>query len=100
MSGTDVLTRVHVDESAKSVTFERWQDVEDIVEVNKALRNERQKAETFHHIGCIPNVILERWMREDNVNYLALSNEDFGKLIKRKLRDPDWAHLRTTDRRF
>lgn len=96
-----VSTIIHSDASEGTVTFQRVQDVEAILENNKRLQNEAQgRAETFHHVGTIPNIILERWMKEDGVNYLALSGEEFGKLVFKKLRDPDWAWLRTTDKRF
>lgn len=97
---SEVLTRLHKDESAGLVYAERIQDVEAIIERNKALQTDRQKAETFHHVGTIPNVILEKWINDDGVNYLALPGEEFARLVFKKLRDPDWAFLRTTDRRF
>lgn len=98
MSG--VITRLHKDASDGMIYAERIQDVEAILERNKDLQAHRQKAETFHQIGTIPNVILEKWINEDGVNYLALPGDEFGKLVKRKLRDPDYAWLRTTDRKF
>lgn len=74
----------------------RQQDVEDIVEANKVLQVLPQKrGASFRHIGSIPNVILERWINEDGVNYLALPKDEFARLIKRKLSDPDWKWLRT-----
>ena len=39
--------------------------------------------------------VLERWIHEEGVNYLALPGEEFARLIRRKLNDPDWRHLRT-----
>lgn len=79
----------------------RVQDVETIIERNKYLQGERQKrAGTFHHIGTIPNIILEDWMKKSGENILAMSNEEFGLFIKRKLRDPDNAAFRTTNLRI
>lgn len=79
----------------------RVQDVEPIIDANKALQSVAQKwAGDFHHIGTIPNVILEKWINESGVNILAMPNEEFGQFIKRKLRDPDNAWLRTTSRRI
>lgn len=97
----EVITRPHVDASEGTITFERIQDVEAILERNKQLQNMPQKwAGEWHHIASIPNVILERWMNEDGVNMLALSGDEFDRIVKRKLRDPDWAWLRTTNRKF
>jgi hypothetical protein len=93
MSG--VQTRVHLDRSEGLVHFERVQDVEPILERNKALQSMPQKSDWGRHIASIPNVILERWIHEEGVNYLALPGEEFARLIRRKLQDPDWRHLRT-----
>jgi hypothetical protein len=95
MSGTDVLIRPHLDANGKDLAIEHVQDCEDIIERNKRLRNEPQRSDWGRHIGTIPNVILVRWMTEDNVNVMGMPAEEFGKYIKRKLSDPDWAHLRT-----
>lgn len=98
-----VRTTVHSDPSERKVTFRRVQDVEDIIETNKRLQNEPQRRETFHHIASIPNVFLERWLNEEylrgNVN-LRLFTPEFDKLVMKKLRDPEWSWLRTTDKRF
>ena len=75
-----------------------WQDCEPILDNNKRLQSTPQKAETFRHIGTIPNVILFRWLKEEwdrgNTTLRYLSQE-FLQLIARKLRDPDWMWLRT-----
>jgi hypothetical protein len=101
MSG--LFRRDHYDPIENKFTVERIQDVEPILERNKALKAEVQKADSFHHIGEIPNVIVERWLNEEyergNVG-LHLGHPDFLALCKRKLQDPDWAFLRVTDKRF
>lgn len=98
---SDVLTRSFLDRSDGSVTFERIQDIEPILDLNKYLQNEPQKwAGTWHHIGIIPNVVLEKWTNEEGVNVLGMSSEEWGQFIKRKLRDPDNKWLRATDRKF
>jgi hypothetical protein len=79
--------------------YERWQDVGDIIENNKRLQNESQdKKSDFRHIASIPNIFIERWLREEwergNVG-LTMFGEEMDKLVARKLKDPDWAWLRT-----
>ena len=74
-SGWDIKTRFHVDRSEGLIHAERIQDVEAILEANKILQGDRQRAETFHQIVTIPNVILEKWIHEDVINYLALPAE-------------------------
>jgi len=91
-----VRTRVHRDGSDRLIHFERVQDVEPVLESNKARRGQRQSGD-FRHIASIPNVVLERWMNEEGVNYLALPADEFARLIRRKLADPEWRWLRTSE---
>jgi hypothetical protein len=96
-----VYTRIHQDASERLITVRRIQDVEDILEHNKHLASQSQtRAGTWHHIGEIPNIIIEKWMNEDGVNALALRGDEFGQWVKRKLRDPDNAAWRVTSKRF
>jgi hypothetical protein len=83
------------------LTVRRVQDVESIIERNKFLQGEGQTwAGAFRHIGTIPNVILEKWMNEEGApNLLAMSGDEFGQFVKRKLNDPDWRWLKTTSGR-
>lgn len=99
-----VETRFHVDRSDNRIIAQRIQDVEDILDRNKALQNEQQtRGASWHHCASIPNVILERWLNEEyargNVS-LRLFTPEFDALVWRKLRDPDWRWLRTTDKQF
>lgn len=95
-----IETRVHRDRDG-GFQIERWQDVEPIIDRNKSLQNEAQTwAGDWHHIGSIPNVILEKWMNEQGADVLRMSAEEFGQFIKRKLNDPDWRWLKTTNRQL
>ncbi len=87
-------TELLLDRNDRRVIASTWQDVEPILDRNKALQNEPQCGD-FRHIGTIPNVILVKWMNEEGANVLKMSSEEFGKFIKRKLDDPDWRWLRT-----
>lgn len=89
-----IETRLHGTGDGR-IVIERIQDVEPILDLNKALQNTPQRTESFRHIGTIPNIILERWMNESDENILRMSSKDFDRFIHRKLRDPDWAWLRT-----
>lgn len=96
---SDIHTRSHYDAADGSIVFERIQDCEPILERNKAIQGEhRPDSDWGRHIASIPNVILERWIKEDGVNLLALPADEFGRLIRRKLRDPQWAYLRTNSK--
>jgi hypothetical protein len=97
MSGSPVLTRVHLDGNGQDLAVEHWQDCEDILERNKALRSMPQKSDFGRHIASIPNVIIVQWMNEEHArghNVMPFTKE-FDEIIARKLRDPEWAYLRT-----
>lgn len=93
-----MLTSLHLDRTEKLIIADTWQDVESILEQNKRLRSIPQKSDWGRHIARIPLVIMTRWLNEEwargNVSLRYLSKE-FDELVARKLRDPDWAFLRT-----
>lgn len=89
-----VETRIHPGKDG-SVTFERVQDVEPILENNHRLRSEDQKSDLGRHIATIPNVLIEKWINEEGAPVLAMNKDEFAKFIKHKLDDPDYAYLRT-----
>lgn len=90
-------TRLHIDEGAKTFTFERVQDVDPIIEHNKALQAVDQKSDWGRHVATIPNIFLEKWLREEldrgNIG-IRLYTEEFDRIIARKLQDPEWSYLR------
>lgn len=93
-----VHTRFRLDPNGRDLTVERVQDVEDILARNKALRGEVQTSDWGRHVASIPCVILERWLNEEasrGNQTIRWGSREFDALIARKLRDPDWAHLRT-----
>lgn len=91
---TDVL----LDRNDRKIIVRSAQDVEPILERNKALRSEPQKSDWGRHVASIPNVILVKWLNEEyasgNVG-LRMYTAEFNELVQRKLQDPDWAYLRT-----
>ena len=71
-------------------------DVEPILEHNKALRAIDQKSDWGRHVASIPNVIMVKWLNEEwsrgsNVRYLSA---EWDQLVAKKLKDPEWAYLR------
>jgi hypothetical protein len=96
---SQVQTRYHFDTEGFMV-IDRVQDVEPVLEANKEMRAQDQRSEWYRYIGEIPNVLIEKWIVEDGLPLSACQGEEFNLLIKRKLRDPDYAFLRTTDKRF
>lgn len=94
MSDGDIRSRRHYDPATGNITFERVQDVEPILDSNKALEQLPQKGD-FRHIGTVPNVLVEKWLNEEGLNILGLGKREFARMIRRKLDDPDYAYLRT-----
>ena len=81
----------------KAVTVYSTDDVEPILEHNKALRGIGQKSDWGRHVASIPNIIMVRWLNEEwqrgsDIRYLSKEWDD---LVARKLKDPDYAFLRT-----
>ena len=100
MRGDDVLVRPHFDADGDHLAIEQLQDVEPIIERNKGLQSLPQRSDWGRHIATIPNVILVRWMNEEHArgNRVMPFTPAFAEVIARKLRDPDWAFLRTDSR--
>jgi hypothetical protein len=71
-------------------------DVEPILEHNKALRSMEQRGD-FRHLGCVPNVIAVKWLNEEwqRGNHIRYLSKEWDALLAKKLRDPEWAYLRT-----
>jgi hypothetical protein len=93
MSGTGVLTTLQLKDG--DLMVRSFQDVEDIIERNKRLRNEPQKSDWGRHIATIPNNILLQWMLEEGVPVFGMPAHEWGRFLKKKLADPDWRDLRT-----
>ena len=90
-----MTTRLILDES--DLVEQSIQDVEPILEHNKYLRSIPQKSDWGRHIASIPNVILVRWLNEENAHgnvNLRMFTKEFNELVQRKLKDPDWKYLR------
>lgn len=92
-----IVSRHYSEPSERKYIFERIQDVEPILELNKARQTTPQSGDWGRHVGSIPLVIIERWLHEEwergNVS-LKPWGKEMDALIARKLRDPDWRWLR------
>lgn len=93
---SELFSRDHFD--GRTIIRERVQDVEPILERNALLRTMEQKSDWGRHVASIPNVIMERWFNEEyqrgNVS-LRLYSKEMDAIVARKLKDPEWAYLRT-----
>lgn len=73
------------------------QDVEPILEHNKALQNEPDYKkggikQGWQHVAHIPDIVILEWLKEG----IDVMNKDHWPAVKRKLADPGWRYLRTT----
>lgn len=84
------------------LVIKREQDVEPILDANRREINEvtswrpyasGRKDVALRKVAEIPNVVIERWMKE-GINIFS-PDPDMQKKFKAKLNDPDWKWLRT-----
>jgi len=94
-----IVTKLY--HQADRLVVEKLQDIKAIVEANKQQANAVTKlskmGDGMHHVGRIPVVVMERWMREDGINYLAHENRD---LLMRKLHERDNQCFKVDPRNF
>lgn len=81
----------------QSVTVYSADDVEPYLERNKLLRTLDQKSDWGRHVASIPNLIMVKWLNEEwqRGNSIRYLSREWDELVTKKLKDPDWAYLRT-----
>lgn len=97
MQTTLILDRAVNQRDSKIIAVSE-QDVEPILEQNKVLRAMEQKSDWGRHIASIPNVIITKWLNEawsSGNTQLRPFTKEFDGIVAKKLRDPEWAYLRT-----
>jgi hypothetical protein len=90
--------RFHLDANGRDMAIEHVQDVEPILEWNKAARRDQQRSDWGRHVARIPNVVLVKWLDEEYAKgrtALRMFSSEFDEIVQRKLQDPEWAYLRT-----
>jgi hypothetical protein len=89
-------TRLWLD--GRDLVVQSYQDVEDIIERNKALQNAGPQRGDFRQIASIPLNIINQWLHEEWARgnaTITMGGPEFDALVQRKLADPDWRYLRT-----
>lgn len=88
---SEVFTRIHSDPSERKYHFERVQDVEPIVENNKALQSEAQKSDWGRHVASVPMVIIEKWLNEEAARGgpMRFLGPGFDEWFAKKIKEPD-----------
>ena len=93
-----VLIRPHFDSNGRDLAIEHIQDVEPILHWNSEARRDEQRSEWGRHVARIPNVVYVKWLNEEHAKgntSLRMFTAEFDMVVQRKLRDPEWAYLRT-----
>jgi hypothetical protein len=72
-------------------------DLQANLDHNARLRALPQKSDWGRHVASIPPIIMLKWLNEEwhrgsDVRYMS---KEFDEIIAKKLKDPDWAYLRT-----
>jgi len=92
------LHNVKLNSDHKQLVVQYTDDVEPVLEHNKTLRSIQDKGEWFRHKATIPTIVMLKWLNEEwqrgNTDLRYMSTE-FNDLVKRKLKDPDYAYLLT-----
>lgn len=95
---SEVSHRFLLDSNGQDLAILSTQDVEPLLEANKRLRGERQNSDWGRHVAEIPNVIYMQWLTEAHNagnTELRMFTPEFDAIVQKKLRDPEWAYLRT-----
>lgn len=93
---TGVVEYHSYDPATRETIIETVQDVEPILERNKALQNEDDggwsPSRDLRRAASIPDVVILKWRRELGVDVF---NRNHWPAVKRLLNDPEWRWLRT-----
>lgn len=101
----DPLTGMRVyfdyDESNDTTVLQYEQDVEPLLEMNKALANDdgywkQGVKDEFAHYAQIPNAVIMQWLIEDGID--VYKEEDW-PAVARKLNDPEFRYLKVTSKK-
>ena len=91
-----IVEWLHFDAGSGAFAIERVQDVEPVLEANKAAANAGDgysASRELRQVAEIPMVVALRWKEERGID---LFNRDHWPAVKKLLRDPEWRHLRTS----
>ena len=78
----------------------RYQDVKDILKRNKEERNSfdgYNKERDMKKVASIPLVILYQWLQDDGIFLLSMGEREQHFYLKKKLNDPKYYYLRTSE---
>lgn len=92
---TDSWETVEYDDGEDRVVYKRFQDVEPLLDMNKRLQaSPWSRKETMWHAASIPNIIVEKWLRELGVNVLR---RDHWPAVRKLLNSNEYRYLRARE---
>jgi IS1 family transposase len=92
---TDTWETYEYDENDDQVIVKRFQDVEPVLNLNKRMQSMPwSRAETMWHAASIPNIVVEKWLREHGVNVLR---RDHWPAVRRLLNSNEYRYLRARE---
>jgi hypothetical protein len=103
-----VLETYSYDSDTGVITIKRESDAKTLLDDNATWRGEeqtwRKKEDKWIRFASIPALIVEKWLLEEGINVLLACTDrrgvpnDHMRGVLKKLRDPEWAYLKTVDR--
>ena len=95
---TGITTKFDYFPETDTAVIEREQDVEVILDANKAIQNDESISKKgikdgWWHYGQIPMIVIEKWMTELGVDVF---NKDHMKKVFWLLNQPEYRYLKTT----
>jgi hypothetical protein len=98
-------TKVRIEAGGKMVVRTEQENISEILQVNRALATRERKSTSLFGgenkvlVARIPEIFIERWLREENLNFYRLNEEDKARLFA-KLNDSEWSGFRTAPGRI
>ena len=95
-----IVEWLHFDAATGAFAIERVQDVEPVLEANKAAASTGDgysPSRELRQVAEIPMVVALKWKEERGIDVF---NRDHWQAVKKLLRDPEWRHLRTSPGRI
>jgi len=89
--------RVRAYRDLNGLTVEHWQDCEPVMELNKTLRDQPQRADWGRQVYNIPLTVELKWLHEEwnrGNRSLKLHSKEWSELVEKKMRDPEWRAFR------
>jgi hypothetical protein len=83
-----------------AILTHRYQDVENLLKKNKEERNSfdgYNKARDMKRVASIPLVVLYQWLQDDGVFLFNMTAQEQHEYLKKKLNDPKYYYLRTSE---